>query len=100
MTGLDKRLRRFEVTAAQKADGPESWPAKAAAVKEYAMERMSPADQAFLREVFAPENLWRQTALLARDPAVRARFTEAFELATRAVPAPYVMSVSDLFGQW
>jgi len=42
----------------------------------------------------------RQKELIAKDPAVWARFTEAFEWATRAVPAPYVMCVSDLFGQW
>jgi hypothetical protein len=101
MTELLKRLRKLEATAAARnADGPASWPAKAAAVKEYAVRRMSPADQAFLREVFAPENLLRQTELLARDPTVWVRFTEAFEWATRTVPAPYVMSVSDLLGQW
>jgi hypothetical protein len=61
---------------------------------------MSPADQAFLRELEAPENRFRQAELLDRNSAFWTRFTDAFEWAVREVPAPYVMSVSDLFGQW
>jgi hypothetical protein len=100
MTGLLKRLRKLEVTAAKNVDGPASWPAKEAAVKEYAMQRVSPADQVFLRELFASGNMTLQQEMIAKDPAVWGRFTEAFEWAVREVPAPYVMSVSDLFGQW
>jgi hypothetical protein len=95
-----KRLRKLEVMAAAKADGPASWPAKANAVKEYAMGRMSPADRAFMNELFATGNMARQHELIGTDPTVWARWTEAFEMAVREVPAPYVMSVSDLFGQW
>jgi len=100
MTGLLKRLRKLEATAAEKVAGPALWPAREAAVKEYAIQRLSPADQVFLREVFATGNMTRQKELIAKDPAVWARFTEAFEWAVREVPAPYVMCVSDLLGQY
>jgi hypothetical protein len=100
MTGLIKRLRKLEAIAAEKSNSVASWPARAAAVKRCAIGRMSPADQAFLRELEAPENRFRQAELLDRNSAFWTRFTDAFEWAVREVPAPYVMSVSDLFGQW
>jgi len=100
MTGLLKRLRKLEAIAAEKQDSIALWPARAAAVKQYAVGRMSPADRAFLQELDAPENRFRQKELLDRNPAFWARFTDAFEWAVREVPAPYVMSVSDLLGEW
>ena len=100
MTGLLKRLQKLEAIAAEKQDSVASWPARADAVKQCAIGRMSPADQAFLRELDAPENRFRQEELLDRNSAFWTRFTDAFEWAVREVPAPYVMSVSDLFGQW
>jgi len=100
MTGLLQRLRKLEAIAAEKSNSVASWPARAGAVKQCAIGRMSPADQAFLRELEAPENRFRQAELLDRNSAFWTRFTDAFEWAVREVPAPYVMSVSDLFGQW
>ena len=47
MTGLLKRLRKLEAIAAEKQDGVASWPAMEATVKEYAIKRVSLADQAF-----------------------------------------------------
>lgn len=99
MTELLKRLRKLEAIAAEKQNGVASWPARARAVKRCAIERMSPADQAFLRELDAPENYSRRKELIDRNPAFWTRFTEAFEWAVREVPAPYVMCVSDLVGQ-
>lgn len=100
MTGLLKRLRKLEAIAAEKQHGVASWPAREAAVKEYAMKRVAPADQVFLKELFATGNMTRQRELIDENPAVWARFIEAFEWAVREVPAPYVMCVSDLFGQY
>jgi hypothetical protein len=100
MTELLRRLRRLEAIAAEKQDSVASWPARSAAVKQTAIGRMSPTDQAFLRELDAPDNRYRQEGLLDRNSAFWTRFTDAFEWAVRDVPAPYVMSVSDLFGQW
>jgi hypothetical protein len=99
MTGLLKRLRKLEAIAAEKQDGVASWPARAAAVKKCAIGRMSPADQAFLQQI-ATETLCRRKELIDKNPAVWARWIEAFEWAVREVPAPYVMSVSDLWGEW
>jgi hypothetical protein len=99
MTVLLKRLRKLEVTAAQKATGPESWPAKAVAVKECAIQRMPPADRAFVNELLAA-GYERRQEMIARNPAVWQRFREAFEWATREVPAPYLMCISDLYGTW
>lgn len=100
MTGLLKRLRKLEAITAEKQHGVASWPAREAAVKEYAMKRVSLSDQAFLKELFTIGNITREQEFIDENPAVWARFIEAFERAVREVPAPYVMCVTDLFGRW
>jgi hypothetical protein len=100
MTALLKRLRKLEAFAAPKTSEVASWPAREAAVKQCAIGRMSSADESVVKEILALGNMAEQDELIARDPAVWERFTESFRWAVREVPAPYVMCVSDLRGEW
>lgn len=98
VTELLKRLCRLEALTAPKTNDVASWPARAAAVKQCAIGKMSVLDRALLEQM--ESNSLSRQELIDRNPAVWARWNEAFEWAVREVPAPYVMSISDLFGQW
>jgi hypothetical protein len=100
VTALSNRLRKLETVAAEKQNGVASWPARADAVKRYAIGRLSPADQAYLRELDTSRSDLLQKEFLNQNSPFWTRLTEAFDWAVREVPAPFVMSVADLFGQW
>ena len=103
MNRLSERLRKLEAVAAQKATHEDvaSWPTRADAVKRYAIGRLSPADQAYLRELDSPSgNQALDEEFVNQNSPFWTRLTEAFDWAVQEVPAPYVMCVSDLFGQW
>ena len=100
MTTLLRRLRKLEAITVPITNEVASWPAREAAVKRCAIERMSLADQAVVKEILTPESISMQSELVAKNPAVWARFRESFGWAVREAPAPYVMCVSDLLGEW
>jgi hypothetical protein len=100
MRSLSKRLARLEAATAGLLEGPWLWPAKAAAVRKCTMEAMSPEEQVLLTESFGSQDLARRNEFIAMHSGVWARYLDAFERATREVPAPYVMSISDLWGSW
>jgi hypothetical protein len=75
MTELLKRLRKLEAVNAEKHNGVASWPARADAVKRCAIGRLSPADQAFLRELDGPDNSSLREELLDQNSAFWTRLT-------------------------
>jgi len=100
MRSLRRRLEKLEAATVGLLEGPWLWPAKAAAVKKRTMEAMTPEEQVLLTESFGSQDLARQNEFIAMHPGVWARYNEAFDRATREVPAPYVMCISDLWGQY
>lgn len=95
MTELHRRLRRLEAArTAAEADGPWNWPAKAAEVKRRAFAALTAEESAWLKDAY--EKYDRN----AREGEIWDRFVSAFNRAVAEVPAPYVMSIADLFGSW
>jgi hypothetical protein len=92
---MQKRLKRLETTVAARVDGPWSWEKKVAEVEACAMQRLPPEDQVLLTEVFARPTSCEMYKLMEANPALWARYEEAFEWACREVPAPFVMTVHD-----
>jgi hypothetical protein len=100
MKSLLRRLQKLEAATTLVLEGPWFWLARADAVRKFTMEAMWPEEQVLLAESFGIQDPGRQDTFIAMHPEVWVRYTEAFERATREVPAPYVMSISDLWGSW
>ena len=100
MKNLLGRIEKLEAATAVLLEGPWLWPAKEAAVRKRTMEAMSPKEQALLTESFGSPDLARRNEFIAMHPGVWVRYNDAFERATREVPAPYPMCIADLWGQW
>lgn len=100
MKSLLRRLEKLEGSAAGLLEGPWLWPVRAAAVKRRTMEAMSPEERVLLAESFGSHDTVGLNEFAAMHPGVWTRYNEAFDRATREVPAPYVMGISDLWGCW
>ena len=100
MKNIFRRLKRLEAATARLFNGPWHWPARAAEVKTRTMEALSAEERALVTESFGGQQTVGLDAFRAMHPGVWIRYNEAFDRATREVPAPYVMSICDLWGCW
>jgi hypothetical protein len=100
MKTLRKRLAKLEAVTSCLLEGPWLWPARAEAVRKRTMDAMTPEDLTLITESFGGDGRIGYSAFAESYPTVWVRYTEAFARATREVPAPYVMSIADLWGPW
>ncbi len=100
MKALIRRLNKLEATMKPAADGPWNWPAKYEEVRRRAFAAISAEETVWLKDFYRKYD-WnaRETSTDARRE-IWDRFVSTFNRAVEEVPAPYVMCVADLFGEW
>ena len=96
---LSRRLEKLEASTTALLDGPWHWSERAEAVRTRTLEAMSAEEQALLAESFNQRSI-RFDEFQSLYPDVWRRYNEAFDRAVREVPAPFLMSIADLWGQW
>jgi hypothetical protein len=62
------------------------------------MKSMSSEDRSLIKELLALENAFQWDEFIEKNRTVWDRWTEAFERATKEIPAPFAMTVCDLLG--
>jgi hypothetical protein len=95
-----RRLNKLEAQRHGGGDGLSHWTAKYWEVRRRAFAPMSPAESVWLNDLYAVHEAAARQASIEAHRERWDRFENAFNSAVKEVPAPHVMCIADLFGEW